>query len=114
MTKIQGISDYPNQVFSLTLPDSSTMRLTLQYKPLQQGWFCSVLYGDFQVNNLRVTCNYNILEQFSNLIPFGLACLTNQNQEPFFAEDFLAGNAALCILDQTDLDNLEAYYGSQV
>lgn len=114
MTKIQGITDYANQIFTLALPDGETVTLSLVYKPLQQGWFCGILYKDFQVTSLRVTCNYNILEQFSKLIPFGLACFTTENQEPFFAQDFQAGNAALCLLDQTDLDSLEAFYASQV
>lgn len=112
MIKIKGISDYPNQVFTLNLPNGETMNMTLVYKPLQLGWFVGITYKDFQVNLIRVTCNYNILEQFSNLIPFGLACFTNQNQEPFFVQDFQASNAALCILDETDLDNLEAFYAS--
>lgn len=114
MTKIQGISDYPKQIFSIALPDGETLTLSLTYRPLQQGWFASVVYQNFEIDNLRVTCNYNILEQWSNLIPFGIACFTTQNQEPFFAQDFLAGNAALCLLDATDLENLEAFYASEV
>lgn len=112
MTKIQNISDYPNQLFTLALPNGESMTMTLVYKPLQYGWFVGIIYQDFEVKRLRVTCNYNILEQFSNLIPFGLACFTNQNQEPFFAQDFQANNAVLCVLDSTDIDNLRAFYAT--
>jgi hypothetical protein len=114
MTKIQGISDYANQSFQIRLPSGNLFTLTLQYKPLQLGWFCSVEYQEFKVNCLRVTTNYNILAQFRNLLPFGIACFTRQNQEPLFAQDFLAGNASLCILDAEELEELEEYLGTKV
>lgn len=112
MTKIQGISDAASQNFTIALNDGSTFELGLVFKPLQQGWYLSVTYGDFTVTNMRLCCVYNVLEQFSNRLPFGLACFTTQNQEPMFPQDFKASNAALCVLDETDLNNLEAFYAS--
>lgn len=112
MTKIQGISTDALQNFTVALADGTTFNMTLAFKPLQQGWFISVSYGAFSVTNMRVCCVYNILEQFSEQIPFGIACFTTQNQEPMFPQDFAASNAALCVLDETDVANLEAYYAS--
>ena len=88
--------------------------MNLVYKPLQIGWFCSVTYLDFKVTNLRVGNSLNILTQFKNLIPFGLACFTNQGQDPLFQQDFLAGNATLCLLDAADVAAVGAYIGSKV
>lgn len=111
MTKIQGITDYANQLFTLALPNGETFELTLMFSPLQIGWFCGVKYGDnFQVDSLRVTTVYNILEQWSEIIPFGLACFTTQNQEPNFAQDFQSGAAALCILTQEEMLALKDFY----
>lgn len=111
MTKIEGISDAANQFFTLALPNGETFELTLWFSPQQTGWFCAVSYNDFTVNAIRVTTNPNILAQFAHLLPFGIACFTNQDQEPLFQEDFTANNAALCLLDQTDLAALETYLG---
>jgi hypothetical protein len=112
MTQIQGISADATQTFTISLVDGSTFNMILTFKPLQQGWFLSLTYGDFEVTNMRVCCVYNILEQFTGQIPFGIACLTNQNQEPMFPQDFQAGNAGLFVLDATDLANVEAFYAS--
>ncbi len=114
MTKIEGISDNANQIFTLILPDGGNCTLQLLYKPLQIGWFVGVTYQDFTVNVLRVGNSLNILRQFSNIIPFGLACFTNQGQDPLFQQDFLNGNAALCLLSQADLMALEDYVVSKV
>ncbi len=114
MTKIQGIDQTAAQLFTLVLPDQSTCTLTLYFDDLQTGWFCDVAYQDFAVKGMRVTCNLNILAQHSNILPFGLACFTNQGQEPQFLQDFVAGNASLCLLDETDLANLETYIGTKV
>ncbi len=114
MRKIQGISLDPKQQFEILLDNGRTFTLSLEYKPLQLGWFCGVSYGSFQVQAVRVVYGYNSLAQFSNLIPFGLACFTQSGREPFFLEDFQSGNAALCVLDLAELADLEAYLGSKV
>lgn len=114
MKKIQGISTDPKQSFTIILPTGDTCDLTLEYKPLQIGWFMGVSYKSFMVRVVRVTTNENILSQFANILPFGIACFTTSGEEPFFQEDFNAGNAALCILDQTDLEAVDAYIGTQV
>lgn len=112
MTKIQGISTDANQFFTISLPDGTSFQLTLLFKPLQQGWYMTVEYGDFQVSNMRVTTFYNILEQYTNQIPFGIGCITSAGQDPMFAQDFQSGNAALCVLDSVDIAAIEAYYAS--
>src|SRR5215475_2405336 len=99
MTKVQGISNSANQLFTIFLPDGESFQLTLKFSPMQTGWFCGVEYKDFKVEVLRVCNSPNILAQFSHLLPFGLACFLTSNREPFFQEDFSAGNAALCVMD---------------
>lgn len=114
MNKIQGITDNGNQVFTLLLPGGGTCSINLFYKPLQIGWYVAVKYQSFAVNVIRVGASLNLLDQFSNLIPFGLACFTTQGQDPFFQQDFQSGNATLCLLDSNDLLILGSYFGSKV
>jgi len=112
MTKIQGISDYASQLFTINLPNGETLQLSLTYMPLQTGWFMGVTYKDFVLNTMRVTTSQNLLHAFRKLLPFGIACITVGDREPFFAQDFQANNSALCILDEDELDALDVFLGS--
>lgn len=115
MTEIQSITADAKQSFTLTLPNGETATLRLEFKPLQLGWFAAVSYGaGFLVNSLRITRNQNVLDQFSNVIPFGLGCFTDDGEEPLFQQSFAAGRARLCLLDQSDMAALAEYYGDKI
>lgn len=112
MTQVQSITDDAKQQFTLTLPNGETAVLRLWYVPLQLGWFFSLAYKKFKVASMRVTRNQNILDQFTGVLPFGLGCFTTEGQEPLLQQDFVAGNAKLCLLDDADLIALEGFYGA--
>lgn len=100
---IQQITSDPLQKQTLILPDGSQLQLTIYFVPMQFGWFITNLtYGDFQINGLRITNSPNMLNQFRNIIPFGLACYSVQNREPTQQEDFSSGTSQLFILSQAE------------
>lgn len=104
MFPIQQITKDPLQNFSLTLPDSSSIALQICFRPQQLGWFInSLTYGVFVLNCMRITTNPNMLHQYRNLIPFGMACFTQASREPMFIEDFSEGNATLYILSEDEV-----------
>jgi len=109
MYLINGITDAPKQRQTLILPNTKSCTLYLEYKPLQLGWFMSLKYFDFEVNNLRVVTSGNILNQFKNLIPFGVACFVDELQEPLLKTDFLLARAKLYILDSDEVELFEAF-----
>lgn len=112
MRQIQSITNDPAQAFTLSLPSGEQIQLELWYVPMQIGWFFSLSYRAFSVSCMRVTRNQNMLYQFSDLLPFGLACFTNDGREPLLLEDFAARNASLYVLDPADMAALEAFYGA--
>lgn len=84
---------------TLVLPDGSSISLTIYFVPMQFGWFITELsYGDFVLNGLRITTQPNMLYQFRNVIPFGLACFSPSGREPSLQEDFASGASVLYIL----------------
>lgn len=104
MYLVQGISTYPLQNQNLTLPDSTTVSIQLYFIPMQSGWFINNLtYGTFVLNGLRITNNPNILYQYKNIIPFGLACYSTNNREPSLQQDFASGASKLYILDSAEV-----------
>lgn len=104
MFPVLGISEYPYQTRKLTLPDGKRITLTQQFRPMQYGWFITELtYENFTLNGLRICVSPNLLHQYRNQIPFGLACFSKGNREPTLAEDFQSGNVQLYILDEAEV-----------
>jgi hypothetical protein len=115
MKLIQQFSAEPKQLITMILSDGSRFSIDVEYKPLQYGWFIvSLVYGDFSVSNLRIVTSPNMLYQFRNLIPFGLACFTEQNQEPTFTQDFASGRSKLYVLSAAELVVYEDILNGQV
>lgn len=110
MISIQNLTSYPLQTQTLVLADGTTFALTIYYIPMQYGWFITNLtYGDFVLRGLRITNSPNMLYQWQNVIPFGLACFTATNREPTQQEDFSSGASKLYILSQTECEEYAAY-----
>ena len=93
---IQQITDDPLQQMTLVLQDGSSFTMTLYYISQQEVWFITNLtYNSFTLNGLRITTSPNMLNQFRNQIPFGLACYTVNNREPTQLEDFASANSTI-------------------
>lgn len=105
MNIIQQITNDPFQTQTLILPDGTSLVLTIYFVPLQLGWFItSLTYQNFIIQGLRITNSPNMLYQFQNQIPFGLACFSTQNREPTQQEDFSSGASVLFILTQAECE----------
>ncbi len=111
MLLINELTDDFKQKHTITLPNGKQTELTLEFKPQQIGWFMTLTYEDFTVTGYRVTTNPNFIRQFKNLVPFGLACFVEENQEPMFQEDFSSGRAKLYILTEDEVGELEGIIG---
>lgn len=111
MQILDTISNDAKQKHTILLEkDNSSLVIRLVYKPTQIGWFMDVEYEtkDFYVYGLRVTTNLNILNQYRNLIPFGIICYCEDNQDPLSIEDFLVGRAHLAILSEEEVQEIVA------
>lgn len=109
MYLIQQVTDQALQTQTLILPDGTSLQLTIYFIPMQYGWFItSLVYGGFTLQGLRITVNPNMLRQFKNQIPFGLACYSNgQVREPTQQEDFQSGAFSLYILASAEVTQYE-------
>lgn len=110
MKLISQVTDNPLQKQKFVLEDGTFFIMTMYFVPLQQGWFITELtYGDFILRGLRICNNVNMLYQWKNLIPFGLACLSVANREPSLQQDFSSGASNLYVLNQTDVEEYAEY-----
>ena len=75
-------------------------------KPQQFGWFMNLVWGNFSVNNLRLAVGPNILRQFKNQIPFGIAISGVGNIDPLNQTDWVSNNGFF-ILTSDDVAAVE-------
>ena len=89
---IKNVTADANQSQRVLLEDGSYFDFELQFKPMQYGWFITDLTyvnTNFELQGFRVCTSPNILYQFKNQIPFGIAvALPPDNQEPMLARRF--------------------------
>lgn len=114
MYQISQITSDPQQSQRLALPDGTLISLSLSYSETQYGWFADITYGTFTVTRFRITTSPNILRQWKNLIPFGLCCTTQDDQEPTQVQSFSSGYASLFVLSAADAELYEDYLSGAV
>lgn len=107
MTTITGITSQPKQEMSVVLEDGSTVSMLIEYRPQQIGWFADIVRGEWVVRGLRLTASPNVLRQYRQVIPFGLAILTKGNRDLLNVTDFLDGTASVYLLNEDDVEEVE-------
>jgi hypothetical protein len=104
MYLIPQITSNALQQQTLVLPSGDTFFLKMYFRPMQYGWFISELtWSTFAIRELRITNSMNMLHQFKNKIPFGLACISQANREPSQQTDFSSGVSKLYVLDADEV-----------
>ena len=115
MNALNGLTSQPTQTASVTLPDGSRVSLTLAWRPQQAGWFYDLTWPGsdafptgFESLGRRLVTSANLLRQFRNLIPFGLAVFTADGADPGTVDALADGTATVCLLNSDDVAALEA------
>ena len=109
MRQITKILNQANQKFKFAVPGYDSVEITLQFKPNQDAWFISLVWGSFQVLNDRVVNSLNLLRQYKNMIPFGILIYHPDRLDPFSLEAWTSG-FEFYMLDSADIALTEAYY----
>lgn len=105
MYQIQQITNDYLQTQTLLLPDGGQIVMTMKFVPMQFGWFIvSLQYNNFILEGVRIVNSPNMLHQFRNQIPFGLACFSTQNREPSLQQDFSTQASIMYVLSQAEVE----------
>jgi len=115
MLRITSLTNDPYQKHTLFLPNGNVFTMYLYFRPMQFGWFIPELtYEDFVLRGTRVTNSPNILFQFMNQLPFGLACYSKENREPTLQDDFTSGASSLYVLTEEECQEYLEFIRGQV
>jgi hypothetical protein len=110
MKKIITLSNDSKQVFKFAIDGYEAVEITLEFKPSQNAWYYSILWGTFQVKNGRLVTGLNLLRQYRNIIPFGILVYHPENIDPMTIDDWTLNGYEFYMLDETDIAAVEDYY----
>lgn len=110
MRILQGLRSIARQTFQTRTEEGETLTLTKYYSPVSQAWFLDVVSENFTVYGIRITLVVNLLEQYTNLIRWGITVLSSDGAEPFLLNDFSSGRIQLAILNFEELQFIETQY----
>jgi hypothetical protein len=110
MNIVNNITTDVWQQQQIPLVDGTLVTLQLKYSQNQLGWFIPLLtYGSFKLCGMRVVNSPNMLHQYRNEIPFGLACFSVNDREPGLVTDFINDFSNLYILTAADVAAYTTY-----
>ena len=107
MRQITEIDSTPRQTLNLVGESNERIKLTLQFRPSQQSWYCDIEYLDFTVNGVKVLNSPNFLRQWKNLLPFGMSCIVADGTDPYFVDDFTNQRAVVNLLTTDEVNTIE-------
>lgn len=107
MFYINKIINAASQQLTLTGIPNVQIGMTLQYMPRIQQWNMGITYGDTIINGILVKCSVNILRQWKNNLPFGIACIRADGLDPYALDDFQDQLANLYLLNSDEVITVE-------
>lgn len=110
MQLIDRLTDDAIQQYNLLGDAGQQISFTLRYLPRQSRWLFDITYLDFTLNGVALTVALNALREFKNILNFGLAVSSTDGFEPQFIEDFLSGRIKIYLLNQAEVNSIEALF----
>ena len=109
MQLIQTLTNDVKQKHTIILPDNTSFILQLEYKEVVRGWFYGITYQNYVLPNAidrRLITFFNILHQYKNILPFGIAVSTDDYSEPIFLNDFISGRVVIEVLTSDEVKTI--------
>lgn len=107
MKQINSLGNAADQQQTVTLDDGSTVQLEFFYRAGIQRWFIDVIHSSLTLRGFGLSQGPNILRQWRNLIPFGIAVQAIDLIDPVQITDFQTGRVAVYILSADEVDQVE-------
>lgn len=107
MERVNNLTNAARQTFTYHVDGGDKITFRMYYYPTQLSWFFDFSYGDYTCKGQRVVLTWNALRHLKNIIPFGVAFLTDSNAEPYSIDDFSSGRVVMYILNQEDVEYFE-------
>ena len=108
MNLLNEITDDAKQQMTVVTPSGEEFDFYLEFRESQGLWFANIAYKDIAINGFGLVCSRNILRQWKNIIPFGMAIGSTDVGDPYYLDDFVTGRIGLFILSKEEVEQVEA------
>lgn len=107
MTQIDNLTNFSVQETALLLEDGTSAIMGLVFNGATQRWVMSMQYGTKTINSIGLCTYPNMLRQWKNIFPFGIAVATSDQTDPFTVDDFISGRVKVYLLNAADVIGVE-------
>lgn len=107
MYKITSITNQPRQQFRVPLDTGEQVEMSLYYLPTQYGWYYDFTYKDYTSNGNKVVLSPNSIRNLRNILPFGIAFISQGVVEPYSLDDFYNERIIMFILNSEEVAQIE-------
>ena len=96
------------QKFTLSGNSGQLIDMTLRFMPSQSMWMADFSYLDFDLKGIALNNAPNILRGYKDIIPFGIACNSNDGIDPRYIDDFSLQRCNLYLLTFDEVEQIES------
>ena len=110
MNQINVLDNGADQIVNVILGDGSTAAIEFVFLPRIQRWAFNVQHPALptgKLNGLILCCHPNIIRQWRNILPFGLAVASVDGIDPFNIDDFSASRVSVYTLSAEEVLEVE-------
>lgn len=107
MRAINTLTGASKQHHTLLTDEGDKIDFKMYFLPRTSSWIFDLEYKALKIYGQPLVISNNLLRQFKNQVPFGLLVADDLNIDPFRQDDFLTQRCKLCILNSSDLQQLE-------
>lgn len=107
MKRINSITADYRQKFKFLTETGEQVQFRMYYYITQQSWFFDFSYNNYTCNCQRITLSPNALRHLKNIIPFGVAFMSDDKVEPIFIDDFESGRVQMFVLNADEVKEVE-------
>ena len=106
MKQLTEITSEAKQEYIVQVSTGELFTFRIEYLHRIAAWVCNIIYKDITINGIRIAKSPNILSQYVNLLPFGIACNSTYKVDPFDLTNFSEGLHKLYILTASEVVEL--------
>jgi len=110
MKILTGLRATGQQILTTTADNGDTINIVLYFQTRSATWKMDVSCNDFALKGVRVSHVLNLLDQYRNIIPFGISVLISDGGEPFLITDFSTKRVQIAILTPDEVQAIDSFY----
>lgn len=107
MRLLSNLTDAADQLMTVPIEDGSLAQLEFFYRPGIQRWSLNISHPLLVVQGVNLALSPNILRQWKNLIPFGIAIDSTIGLDPMNPQDFLNSISLAYMLSAAEVQQVE-------